>query len=63
MKLLFLPMLLVFSGCASYATSSAPTPDGKNIYVTGHFQNKATIWRCPNMPGSEDCKRIDVTEK
>ena len=60
---MLLPMLLVLSGCASYATSSAPASDGKSIYVTGHSQNRAAIWKCPIHVSGADCTRLNVTEK
>jgi hypothetical protein len=63
MKLLIITMLLVLSGCASYATSSAPASDGKSIYVTGSYQNKAEVWKCPKDVSGAECVRIDVTEK
>lgn len=51
---------LAGSGCATWASDTAPAPDGQSIYVAGRRANPAALWICPDHKTGDDCREVDV---
>ena len=52
----------LLSGCATHYMDSADSKHGGR-FVVGAYDHKATVFHCPEQPGSTDCERIDVNFK
>ena len=51
---------LTASGCATWASGSAPTADKSGYYVTGQRGNGGAVWLCPSTKTGQDCEIVDV---
>jgi hypothetical protein len=55
--------MLAMSGCSTFFTASAASPDPAWQYVVGMRGQTPAVFLCPTTPGQQLCQRMQLVEQ